>query len=88
MPSRSASAGASSTQASGADSWSSRARPVFVRVWKWCTVRPVVNLNGYSSLGSSSGGMYSAALRNARPPGSCARYSSGSFCAPLNRSWP
>jgi hypothetical protein len=67
-PSDSASAADSSTQTSGAAPASWRARPVFVRVWKWWTVRPVVSSSGNSSLGSSWGGWWTA-LRMARPAG-------------------
>jgi hypothetical protein len=55
-PSDSASAGESSTQASGAASCSSGARPVFVRVWKWKMVLPVLSRKRWSPPGSSCGG--------------------------------
>jgi hypothetical protein len=46
MPSRSASAADISTNGSGAASFNALLRPVFVRVWKWYTMRPVVSQNG------------------------------------------
>jgi len=59
-----------------------------VRVWKWYTVRPVINTNGYSELGRSCGGTYSAALMMALPKGFMDRYSSGCNGAPVIRSLP
>ena len=64
------------------------ARPVFVLVWNWYTVRPVVRTNRNSGLGTSGEGTYSAPLRKARPAGSIARYSDSLFAAPSTRSWP
>jgi hypothetical protein len=51
-------------------------------------VRPVISWKGYSSLGSSCGGRYSAALRIALPVGLSARYSISFTGVPVTMSRP
>ncbi len=88
MPSRPASRLESSTHISGAARSSCGARRVFVRVWKWYAVRPVVSNSGYSSSGCSWGAVKCADFNTALPFACSAAWSLRSKAAPVSRSWP